>query len=164
MIRFCVLARSVPGAGVWWIICDWNSWSLVQNGAKHERKQIVSSLISVYSCIFINPAWVSNILWLQKTAGRAYLGGFQPSALLSLQNQRVLEPDVLAVCRWGAQMISAPFCASQGKGKEWNLGTSSLSQMPWGNPYIKHRHALVQFVAWNKVDLVVFIFKSIFYS
>lgn len=27
----------------------------VQNCAKHERKQLVSSLISVYPCIFINP-------------------------------------------------------------------------------------------------------------
>lgn len=103
-------------------------------------------------------------LWLQKTVGRDYLGGFQPSALLTLQNQRVLEPDVLSVCHWEAQMISAPFCASPRKGKEWHLGTNSLSQMPWGNLQIKHRHALVQFVEWNKVNLVFFIFKSIFYS
>lgn len=85
--------------------------------------------------------------------GRVYLGGFQP---YSPSKTKGFWSQMFWLC------VTAPFCAFPRKGKEWNLGTNSLSQMPWGNPQVKHR--LVQFVPWSKVNLVVFIFKSIFYS
>lgn len=119
--KFCVLARSVSGVGVWWIIWEWNPWSPVQNGAKHERKQLVSSLTAVCSCIFINPGWLVGLEHLVAAKDSRWGLLWRVSAIW-LAHQRVLEPDVLAVCHWGAQIISAPFCASPGKAKEWNLG------------------------------------------
>lgn len=103
----------------------------------YERKQLVST------------PWFQSILVLLLTLGKlrtpcgcerqqveVYLEGFYPSAFLTLCNS-VSKGFWSQLC-WlcvteETQMISAPFCGSPGKGKEWNLGRSSLTQMPWGN-------------------------------
>ena len=132
---------------------DWNPWppgsrlfALLRPCWTYGRKQLVST------------PWFQSILVLLLTLGEFktsrgceiwqvgdYLEGFQPSAFLTFCNAG--SKGVWSQLCWlciteETQIVSAPFCASRGKGKEWNLGTSSLSQMPWENLQsyrIKHR-------------------------
>lgn len=93
----------------------------------HKRKQLVST------------PWFQSILVLllmlsefKTSCGceiwqvRNYLGEFQPSAFLTSCNTG--SKEIWSQLCWlcvteETQIISVPFCASLGKGKEWNLGT-----------------------------------------
>lgn len=163
---------------------DWNSWppgsrlfALLRWYWTSKRNQLVSApRFQPILVLLLTLAEFKTSCGCETRQVGDYLGGFQPSAFLTFCNtgSKGIWSQLCWLCvSEETQIISAPFCASPGKGREWNLGTSSLSQMPWENLQsyrIKYRlmrwfNLLLKLLKQSESGrLYLFIFKSIFYS